>query len=102
MTGNIWEPSEEQCDVLLKRLIRTDTCQPAGNEEGLVDFIIGRLPKDAEYTKLDHGQGRASLVVELRGETKSGGWPEDGGAALIGHLDTVACGREEEIGRAHV
>lgn len=96
MTGNIWEPSEEQCDVLLKRLIRTDTCQPAGNEEGLVDFIIGRLPKDAEYTKLDHGQGRASLVVELRGEPKSGGWPEDGGAALIGHLDTVACGREEE------
>lgn len=83
-----WEPSLKECEELLRELIRIDTCQPKGNEEELVDWLIGRLPKNVNYTKLPHGNGRASLVVKLEGVS------EEGGLAFIGHIDTVACGDE--------
>ena len=62
---DIWKPSESRCAQLLRELVQTDTCQPEGKEEMLVDKIISRLPEGIAYTKLSHGEGRASLIVEI-------------------------------------
>lgn len=80
-----WKPSLEECTELLGALVSMDTCQPDGNEEKIVDWIIQRLPDGVSYTKLRHSAGRASLIVKAKGQS------EKGGAAFIGHLDTVAC-----------
>lgn len=85
-----WMPSEKKCEEILSSLVRIDTCQPEGNEERLIDWIIERLPQKAEYTRISHGAGRASLVVKIAGES------EKGGIALIGHVDTVTCGNVDE------
>lgn len=71
MIQDVWRPSEGRCAELLRELVQTDTCQPEGKEETLVDKIISRLPDGISYTKLEHGQGRASLIVEIKRE------PED-------------------------
>lgn len=77
----------EKSTALLSDLVAVDTCQPAGNEGRLVSFIEDRydgLP--IVMTRLDHGSGRASLVVELPGEQRKGA------LAYVGHLDTVPVG----------
>lgn len=77
----------ETCATLLSQLVEVNTCQPAGNEAALVDFITQRYPNSpVQITRLDHSPGRASLVVKLPGSTDSGS------LALVGHLDTVPVG----------
>ena len=85
-----WAPSEKRCREILSSLVRIDTCQPEGNEERLVDWIIERLPAKVKYTRISHGGRRASLVVKIAGKAK------EGGIALIGHVDTVTCGNANE------
>ena len=87
---NNWTPSEKRCGEMLASLVSINTCQPEGNEERLTDWIIERLPRKAEYTRISHGGGRASLVVKIAGRS------EKGGVALIGHIDTVTCGNVNE------
>ena len=65
-----WMPSEKKCEEILSSLVRIDTCQPEGNEERLIDWIIERLPQKAEYTRISHGAGRASLVVKIAGNQR--------------------------------
>ena len=103
---DIWKTSESRCTQLLRELVQTDTCQPEGKEEMLVDKIISRLPEGIAYTKLSHGEGRASLIVEIgrkleskvhaEDQARPGETSDDGALAFIGHLDTVSCGKKEE------
>ncbi|MDL2254111.1 M20 family metallopeptidase [Ruminococcaceae bacterium OttesenSCG-928-I18] len=73
---------------LLGDLIRMDTQNPPGNEGEAVEYIKQFFEKRAANGQkvamevLDHGQGRASLIVKLPGEKKEG-------LAFVGHLDTV-------------
>jgi len=79
--------SVANCAKLLSQLIEINTCQPAGNEARLVDFIEARYQNtSAQCTRLDHGHNRASLVVKLPGQS------DTGTVAFVGHLDTVSCG----------
>lgn len=86
ITQSDWRPSLKECEELLGRLVCMDTCQPEGNEEELIDWIIGEMPAGVCHTKIRHSAGRASLIVKIEGSSK------EGGIAFIGHVDTVACG----------
>lgn len=90
MLRESWESSLEECEELLRELIRIDTCQPEGNEEKMADRLIDMLPGDVDHRKILHGNGRASLIVKLEGASATGG------IAFIGHIDTVACGDENK------
>ena len=77
----------EKSTALLSQLVEVDTCQPAGNEANLVSFIEHRYDDHpVVMTRLDHGSGRSSLVIELPGEQRKGA------LAIVGHLDTVPVG----------
>lgn len=77
----------EKSTALLSQLVEVDTCQPVGNEAKLVSLIEDRYDGyPVTMTRLDHGSGRASLVVELPGEQRNGA------LAFVGHLDTVPVG----------
>lgn len=78
-------PSEKTCLALLQKLIRFNTCQPDGHEEIVVDWILNQLPNSIKTKKISHGRDRASLIIKIDGKTNNGG------LALMGHLDTVAC-----------
>jgi len=83
----------EACTQLLSQLVEVNTCQPAGNEAALVDFIAHRYQKSpVELTRLEHSAGRASLVIKLPGRT------DMGSLALVGHLDTVPVGDPDAWG----
>lgn len=77
-------PDEEQCAQILRELVRVNTCQPQGNEEALVNWIINWIPGGLSTKVIHHSQGRASLIVKLEGKE------DHGGIAFAGHLDTVA------------
>ncbi len=78
--------SAESCAALLQTLVRTDTCQPAGNEEALCHAIAALFPDTVEKTLIPHQAGRASLAIRIPGKESRGG------LAFMGHLDTVSCG----------
>ena len=80
-----FKPDMDECQRILEKLVRINTCQPEGNEETLVDAIIEMLPDGTEYTKVQHTPNRASLVAKVKGRE------DTGGIAFIGHIDTVAC-----------
>ena len=75
----------ERCGQLLETLVRTNTCQPQGNEELLCTLIADLFPDTVEKRLIPHEQGRASLAIRIPGQEK-------GGLALVGHMDTVSCG----------
>ena len=77
-------PSIEDCQNVLEQLVRIDTRQPEGNEADLVQWIQNFLPAGVEQVRINHSPNRASLIVKMEGREKTGG------AAFIGHLDTVA------------
>lgn len=79
------KPSQEQCQDILTKLVRVNTCQPSGNEADIIAVIQNMLPKTVSCTYIDHGSNRASLVAQIKGKK------ENGGVALIGHVDTVSC-----------
>lgn len=83
------KPTIEECRKVLESLVRVNTCQPEGNEGELVDLIRQMLPEGIECRKIEHTPQRASMIVKVEGET------EEGGLALIGHLDTVACSEQD-------
>ena len=92
---NKLRPNIEECEKLLRALVRTDTSQPAGNEGMLADWILKELQgKDSsgilEYSFLEHGGKRESLVVKIKGRR------EGKGTAFAGHLDTVACEADKD------
>lgn len=73
---------------LLQTLIRSNTCQPEGNEADLVNVLLDLFSPYQEqvmFRVFEHSKQRKSLLLRL-GPEKSGG------LAFVGHLDTVAIG----------
>lgn len=75
---------------LLRELIRTDTCNPPGNERP-ANERLGHLLESAGYqVTLDLFDGnRASLIARLKGKG------EKGALAFCGHIDTVPVNRSD-------
>lgn len=74
---------------IAQQLIRTNTCQPDGNEKALVDYIESLFkPFEAKIKKMryNHSPQRSSLIIKLEAANKTGG------IAFAAHLDTVAIG----------
>ena len=78
--------SDNFCASLLKEFINTDTRQPEGNEERMVKAVLSHFPENIEKKVIDHGNGRETLIIKIKGES------ETGGVAFVGHTDTVATG----------
>ncbi len=82
-----YKPTIEECREVLQSLVKINTCQPEGNEGKLADMIIEKMiPEGMTCRRIGHSLQRASLIVKMEGEKA------EGGLALIGHMDTVACG----------
>lgn len=79
------EAGYERISRLLQELIRTDTCQPDGNEKRLVQKIENIFRDRALCSRIRHGDNRESLIVKVEGLS------DRGGLVFCGHLDTVAC-----------
>ncbi len=76
----------EDCAALLRTLVRTNTCQPEGNEDALAHLIADLFPDSVEKRFIPHGAGRSSLALRIPGTAGKGG------LCLMGHMDTVSCG----------
>jgi succinyl-diaminopimelate desuccinylase len=77
----------EHCGEVLADLVRMDTSQPNGHEARVIDWIAARYKGgQAQLDRIDHGDGRASLIVELPGQASLGA------VAFVGHVDTVSFG----------
>lgn len=81
---------EKFCKELLEKFIKVNTCQPLGNEGDMVKALLEVFPKDTPKLILNHGENRQTLILKINGEQRTGG------IALIGHIDTVACGDESK------
>ena len=79
-------PSIQECESLLASLVKTNTCQPEGNEAQAVRLVLGMIPKGLETHVLHDAPGRDSLVIRVPGLEK------EGALAFLGHLDDVALG----------
>lgn len=77
---------------LLQALVRINTCQPAGNESVVVDFLESQFAPFEDVVwkqRIDHGANRSSLLLRI-------GPDVPGGLAIIGHLDTVTVGNIDD------
>lgn len=63
-----------------------NTCQPEGNEDTLINFLISVFPDGTECHKLSHSPNRSSLIVRVPGKS------EENALAFFGHVDTVSYG----------
>jgi len=73
-----------QCTDVLQRLIRFNTVNPPGNEQGAIEYLAGYLRAAGFETELLAAvDGRPNLVADLRGAQAGPtlGW--------LGHVDTV-------------
>lgn len=68
---------------ILEQLVRTRTVNPPGNERDAVDTVLIFYPPGVDHQVVDHGEGRASLVIRLAGADSSRT------VAFVGHIDTV-------------
>lgn len=81
---------ERNPEFFLKELLSMDTQNPPGKEAQIVRFIIQKMElKREQYEILDHGGGRASLIVSIPGKS-------DDTVLFLGHIDTVPCGNSAE------
>ena len=76
-----------RAEQILMDILSIQTCQPEGNEEALVEYLMGLFPPPALCEKIVHCKNRASLIVRVPGRD-----PE-GALAFVGHVDTVAYGK---------
>ena len=60
--------SAESCAALLQTLVRTDTCQPAGNEEALCHSIAALFPDTVEKTLIPHQAGAGQFGHSYPGQ----------------------------------
>lgn len=75
-------------EIFLRELLEIDTQNPPGKEDMIVRYIIKRMAlNESQYEIFDHGEGRASLVVSIPGESSES-------VMFLGHIDTVPCGDE--------
>lgn len=86
LTNALLEKYQRKSKELLLELMAINTCQPEGNEDALVNFLISVFPDGTEYHKLSHSQNRSSLVVRVPGKH------QENALAFFGHADTVSYG----------
>lgn len=67
---------------ILQGLIRIDSTNPPGNEKDVTNYISKLFDGYQDMEELDLGDNRASLVINIEGETEET-------VAFIGHIDTV-------------
>ena len=58
------------CKEVLQRLVRINSCQPAGNEKEVVDAILSYFPKDIEKEIIDHKNGRQTIIIKIKGKKR--------------------------------
>lgn len=80
------ENYQQKSKELLLDLMSINTCQPEGNEDVLVNYLISVFPDGTEYQKLSHSANRSSLVVRVPGRS------QENALAFFGHIDTVSYG----------
>lgn len=68
---------------ILQQLIRIRTNHCDGYEKDAVKYVLSLFGDEMEFTVVEHGNNRASLVGELKGAVS------DKKIALVGHLDTI-------------
>lgn len=68
---------------ILEQLVRTRTVNPPGNERAAVGTVLSFYQPAVDHQVVDHGEGRASLVIRLPGQDQSRT------VAFVGHIDTV-------------
>lgn len=73
----------DRCQEILEQLVRTRTVNPPGNERDAVDTVLSFYQPGVNHQIIDHGEGRASLVIRLPGQDQSRT------VAFVGHIDTV-------------
>lgn len=74
--------------TILQRLISINSTNLPGNEMDMVKIILEYFPKNIKHQVIDHGNNRASLMIEIPGENKKS-------IAFIGHIDTVPVADED-------
>lgn len=67
---------------ILQSLIKIDSTNPPGNEKDVTRYIASLFEGYEKIEEIDLGGNRASLVVNIEGETNET-------VAFIGHIDTV-------------
>ena len=73
---------KERTENILKELVNINTTNPPGNEMDAIKTILSLFPKDITYEIVEHGDNRASLILEIKGK-------DEETVGFIGHLDTV-------------
>ena len=73
---------KERTEYILRKLVSINTTNPPGNEMDAIIAILGLFPEDIVYEIVAHGNNRASLILEIKGE-------DEETIGFIGHLDTV-------------
>lgn len=68
---------------ILTDLIKIDTTNPPGNEKRITDYIIDRYKGYEDIVRIENGENRESLIINIAGET-------DEKIAFVGHIDTVS------------
>lgn len=78
--------NKERAYSIFKKLININSVNPSGNEMDVVRYILSVFDKCIDkinYTVIDHGQNRGSLIIKIKGANKK---PP---VAFLGHIDTV-------------
>lgn len=86
LPNTLLEYYQQKSKELLLDLTSINTCQPEGNEDVLVNYLISVFPDGTEYQKLSHSANRSSLVVRVPGRS------QENALAFFGHIDTVSYG----------
>ena len=81
-----------EIETLLASLIGINTENPPGNEAALAGFIRDYLGREGggSFSLADHGQGRASMVLDIPGRNPART------IGFAGHLDTVPAGERAD------
>ncbi len=72
----------ERIEDILRKLVNINSSNPPGNEMDVVKAILDIFPEDVNYKAVDHKNNRASLIIEVPGESKET-------IGFMGHIDTV-------------
>lgn len=74
----------DECEEILRRLVRVNSVNPPGNELDVIKEILSMIETEGlEHQIIQHGHNRGSLVITLPGNDRTKA------LAFVGHVDTV-------------